>query len=77
MKIKPVKPVDFATSMQQITLYLQDVKRTLCLRNIHNQSIAICRQIILDIEVEYFCDNTIYHYPTTVLYFSVNTMRKL
>ena len=31
-----------------------------CLRNVHNQSTAICRQIIsVDIEVEYFCDNII------------------
>ena len=31
-----------------------------CLRNVHNQSTAICQQIICkDIEVEYFCDNTI------------------
>ena len=32
------------------------------LRNINNQSTAICRQIIrVDIEVEYLCDNIIYH----------------
>ena len=31
-----------------------------CLRNIHNQSTANCRQIIcVDIEVEYFCNNVI------------------
>ena len=41
-----------------------------CLRNVHNQSTAICRQIIcVDIEVEYFCDNIIYHYPTSVCIF--------
>ena len=31
-----------------------------CLRNVHYQSTAICRQIIcVDIEVKYFCDNII------------------
>ena len=34
---------------------MQDVH---CLRNVINQSTAICRQIICaDIEVEYFCEN--------------------
>ena len=33
-----------------------------CLRYVHNQSIAICRQILcVDIEVEYFCDSIVYH----------------
>ena len=33
-----------------------------CLRNINNQSTAICRQVILvDIEVKYLCDDIIYH----------------
>ena len=41
-----------------------------CLRHVHNQSTAICRQIIcIDIEIEYFCDKIIYHYPTSVLFF--------
>ena len=41
-----------------------------CLRNAPNQSTAICRQIIcVDIEVEYFCDNIIYHYPTSICIF--------
>ena len=49
-----------------------------CLRSINNQSTAICRQILpVDIEVEYFCDNIIYHHPTSVIYFSVNTMHKV
>ena len=40
------------------------------LRNINNQSTAICRQILpVDIEVEYFCDDIIYHYPTSVCIF--------
>ena len=41
-----------------------------CLRNVHNQSIVICRQILcVDIEVEYFCDSIVYHYPTLVFIF--------
>ena len=41
-----------------------------CLRIINNQSTAICRQIIrLDIEVEYFYDNIIFHHPTSVCIF--------
>ena len=36
----------------------------LCFRNINNQSTAISRQILpVDIEVEYLCDNIIYHHP--------------
>ena len=49
-----------------------------CLRNINNQSSAICRQIIrIDIEVEYFCDNVIYHYPTSVRIFLQKNARNL
>ena len=41
-----------------------------CLRNVLNQSTAIGRQIIcVDIEVEYFCDNIIYHYLTSICIF--------
>ena len=41
------------------------------LRNIHNQTTAISRQIIpVDIEDEYFCDNIICHYPTSVYIFA-------
>ena len=48
-----------------------------CLRNVLNQSTAICRQIICaDIEVEYFCDN-ILSLPDISMYFSVNTMREI
>ena len=33
-----------------------------CLRNVHNQSTAICQRIIcVDIEVEHFCENIIYY----------------
>ena len=40
------------------------------LHNIHNQTIAISRQIIpVDIKVEYLCDNIICHYPTSVYIF--------
>ena len=49
-----------------------------CLHNVHNQSTAICRQIIcVDIEVEYFCDNIIYHYPTSVCMFCKCNARNL
>ena len=41
-----------------------------CLHKIHNQSVAICRQIIC---VDNFCHNIIYHHPTSV-YFFVNTV---
>ena len=41
-----------------------------CLCNVHNQSTALCLQILcVDIEVEYFCDNIIYHYSTSVCIF--------
>ena len=41
-----------------------------CLRIINYQNTAICWQILpVDIEVEYFCDNIIYHYPTSVCIF--------
>ena len=41
-----------------------------CLRNTNNQSTTICWQTIsVDIEVEYFCDNVIYHHPTSVCIF--------
>ena len=48
-----------------------------CLHNVHNQSTAICRQIIYaNIQVEYFCDN-ILSLPDIGMYFSVNTMHKI
>ena len=41
-----------------------------CFRNINNQSTAICRPIFsVDIEVEYFYDNIVYHHPTLVCIF--------
>ena len=51
-----------------------------CLRYVHNQSTAICRQIIcVDTEDEYFC--IIYQYylslPDIGMYFSVNTMHEI
>ena len=43
---------------------------TICAMNIHNQTTTICRPIIpVDIEVEYFCDNIICHYPTSLYIF--------
>ena len=48
-----------------------------CLRNVHNQNTAICRQIIcVDNEVEYFCDN-ILSLPDIGMYFSVNAMHEI
>ena len=48
-----------------------------CLRNVHNQSTAICRQLICaDIEVEYFCDG-ILSLPDISMYVSVNTMHEI
>ena len=48
-----------------------------CLRIINNQSTAICRQIIrLDIEVEYFYDNIIFHHPTSVWLVMQNSRRE-
>ena len=53
--------------MLQIAMYLQMMQYVHCLLNINNQSTAICWQIIrVDIEVEYFCGNIIYHYPDIV-----------
>ena len=41
-----------------------------CLRNVHNHKYHNLSKIIFtDIEVEYFCDNIIYHYPTSVCIF--------
>ena len=52
--------------MLQIAMYLLSFSIH-CLLTKHNQSTAICGQIIReDIEVEYFCDNIIYYYPTSV-----------
>ena len=49
-----------------------------CLRNVHNQSTALCRQILcVDIEVEYLCGNTIYQEgfisPKIFIYFFINS----
>ena len=49
-----------------------------CLRNVHNQSTAICRQIIcVDIEVEYFCDNIIITTRYRYVFFSKYIARNL
>ena len=49
-----------------------------CLRNVRNQSTAICRQIVcVNIVVEYFCDNIILSLPDICMYFSVNTMHEI
>ena len=53
------------TSMLQLNCNVLTMMQYIhCLRKVHNQSNAICRQIIcVDIEVEYFCDNIFYHNP--------------
>ena len=64
--------------MQQIAVYFTKMKCVHCVLNKHNQSPAICRQIIrVDIEEEYICDNIIYHYPDIRKCFSVNAMLKI
>ena len=41
-----------------------------CLRSLNNQSTAIRRQTIrVDNEVEYFCDNIVYHHSASVCIF--------
>ena len=64
--------------MLQLNYNVHTMKQYLhCLRNVHNQSTAICRQIICaDIEVEYFCDN-ILSLPDISMYFSANTMHEI
>ena len=59
------------TSMLQLNCNVLTIMQYVhCLRNVLNQSTAICRQIVcVDIEVEYFRDNIIYHYPTSVRIF--------
>ena len=48
------------------------------LHKLRNQSTAICQQIIcVNIEVEYFSDKIIYHYPPSVYIFFVNTMHEI
>ena len=49
-----------------------------CLRNVHYQSTAICRQIIcVDIEVEYFCDNIIITTRNRYVFFCEYNARNL
>ena len=59
-RVKPVKVVNYNINAANCNV-LTMMQYVHCLRNINNQSTAICRQIIrLDIAVEYFCDNIIY-----------------
>ena len=68
-QVKPIKVVNYNINTANCNV-LTMIQYVLCLRNINNQRTTICRQIIrLDIEVEYFCDNNIYHHPTSVCIF--------
>ena len=65
-QVKPVKVVNHNINAANCNV-LTKMKCVHCVRNKHNQSPAICRQIIrVDIEEEYICDNIIYHHPTSV-----------
>ena len=66
------------TSMLQLNCNLLTMMQYVhSLRNVHNQSTAICRQIIcVDIEVEYFCDNIIIT-KDIGMYFFVNTRHEI
>ena len=67
LKIKQVKPVivinyniNAANCSVGYLPYYYTIRILHCLHNLHNQSTAICQQIIrVDIEVKYFCDNAI------------------
>ena len=68
-QVKPVKVVNCNINAANCKV-LKMMQYVHCLRNINYQSTAICRQILpVDIEVEYFCDNIIYHHPTSVRIF--------
>ena len=68
-QVKPVKVVNYNINAATCNVFatMQYVR---CLRNINNQITAIRRQKIqVDIKVEYFCGNFIYHHPTSVCIF--------
>ena len=72
LKIKKVKPVQ-VVNYNINAAYCNVLGMMQCvpsLRNLHNQSTAICQQIKrVNIEVEYFCDNIIYHHPRSIDFF--------
>ena len=83
-QIKPVKVVNYNINAANCNV-LTMMQYVHCLRSINNQSSAICKQILpVDIEVEYFCNNIIYHHSTSVCIFlqipctksSMNLLRK-
>ena len=75
-QVKPVKVVNY--NINAANCYVLTMMQYVhCLRIINNQSIAICRQIIrVGIGVEYFCDNIIYHHPTSVCIFLLKQCTK-
>ena len=73
-QVKPVKVVNCNINPANCNV-LSMMQFLRCLRNINNQNTAICRQVIrVDIEVEYFCDNIIYHHSTSVCIFNAQTL---
>ena len=68
-QVKPVKVVNYNINAANCNV-LTMMQHVHCLPNINNQSTMICRQIIrLDIEVDYFCDNIIYHHLISLCIF--------
>ena len=62
-QVKPVK--DFNYNINAANYNVLTMMQSLFLQ--YKQSTAIGRQILPEaIEVEYFCDNLIYHHPTSV-----------
>ena len=67
-KVKPVKVVNYNINVATCDV-ISMMQYVHCLHNLHNQSTAICKQIIrVNIEVEYFSENIIYFYPPSVYF---------
>ena len=68
-KVKPVNVVNYNINAANCDV-ISMMQYVHCLHNLRNQSTAICQQIIrVNIEVEYFSDNIIYHYQPSVYFF--------
>ena len=64
--------------MLQVAMSLQYDALRILFPQYKQPKYAICRQILpVDIEVEYFCDNIIYHHPTSEYIFLQYTMHKI
>ena len=76
-KIKPVKVVSYNINVANCNV-LSMMQYVHCSRNLRNLSTAICPQKIrVNIEVEYFCDNIVYHYQTSAYFFCKYNARNL